>query len=78
MLLFYVSINFGEACVKMDSKSTNTRRIDYTNRSNRIHYIGALTRDDGSHVRSGSNVCLPDWLAETLTQQWPIFSDAEA
>lgn len=31
-----------------------TRRMEYKTGSNQIHYIGALTRDDGSNVRSGS------------------------
>lgn len=66
MLLFYVSINFGEVCVRMDFKSINIRRIDYINRLNRIYYIGVFIRDDGFYVRSGFNVCLFDWLVEIL------------
>lgn len=50
----------------MDPKDLNTRETEYKTGSNEIHYIGTLTRDDGSNVRSGSENQFTDQLTETL------------
>lgn len=55
-VLIYISIilGWGRTHVGMDPKDLNTRETEYKTGSNEIHYIGTLTRDDGSNVRSGS------------------------